>query len=76
MYRHFDFNSSDPLSAFILVVLDWEKEEHPCNVLNRSAGFCKMSCHWDYKTHPKGIKCDVVIDGCVTTLLLLLLTLL
>ena len=34
-------------NQFIVVRLEYEKEENPCNVLNRSAGFCKTTVSWD-----------------------------
>ena len=34
---------------FIIVRLDYEKEENACNVLNRSASFCKSVLNWDIK---------------------------
>jgi len=34
-------------NEFIIVRLEYEKEENPCNVLNRSAGFCKTAVSWD-----------------------------
>ncbi len=30
--------------------LEYSKDEHPCNILSRSAGFCKMPITWDLKS--------------------------
>ena len=32
------FNPRDPLTRFIVVLLEYHEDEHPCNILNRSAG--------------------------------------
>ena len=32
------FNARDPLTWFIVVLLEYVEDEHPCNILNRSAG--------------------------------------
>ena len=32
------FNARDPLTGFIVVLLEYVDDEHPCNILNRSAG--------------------------------------
>ena len=32
------FNARDPLTGFIVVLLEYVEDEHPCNILNRSAG--------------------------------------
>ena len=42
-------NYQYPLYNFLLVTLAYMPDESPCNVLQRSAGFCKMPVHWDYK---------------------------
>jgi hypothetical protein len=40
-------NNDDNIQQFIVVRLEYEKEENPCNTLMRSAGFCKMTIAWD-----------------------------
>ena len=37
-----------PLSKFILVRLEYTDDDNPANILNRSAGFCKMTTTWDF----------------------------
>jgi hypothetical protein len=38
----------DQLSKFILVRLEYVEEDKPSNILQRSAGFCKMPITWSF----------------------------
>ena len=48
-------------TGFIIVRLEYEKEENPCNVLNRSAGFCKTTVSWDIVPSDNSYRCKVKI---------------
>ena len=51
---------SYPLHNFIIVILDYATEEPPTQVLQRSAGFCKMPVTWQYKDTSV---CYITIDN-------------
>ena len=38
----------EQLSRFILVRLEYIEEDNPSNVLQRSAGFCKIPISWNF----------------------------
>ena len=40
--------ATDPLSKFIIVRLEYNDNDNPSNILNRSAGFCKMAAKWEF----------------------------
>ncbi|XP_023330843.1 uncharacterized protein LOC111703196 isoform X2 [Eurytemora carolleeae] len=42
-------NYDYPLHDFLLVTLAYMPDENPCNILQRSAGFCKMTVGWQYR---------------------------
>ena len=48
------------LHNFIIVILDYTTEEPPTQVLQRSAGFCKMPVTWQYKDTSV---CYITIDN-------------
>ena len=49
-----------PLDNFIVVRLSYLPDESPCEILNRSAGFCKMPTVWEYKGNNI---CFIKVDG-------------
>ena len=51
---------SYPLHNFIVVILEYMAEEPPTQVLQRSAGFCKMAVQWQYRGTNT---CFVTVDG-------------
>jgi len=53
-------DTSYPLHNFIVVTLDYVNDEPATQVLQRSAGFCKMSTSWEYKGSNI---CFVMVDG-------------
>ena len=59
----FEVDRSDPLSHFIMVLVDWNDSEHPANILSRSGSFCRMPASWEFQPHPKGTKCIVKINN-------------
>jgi len=53
-------NYDYPLHNFIVVTLAYCTSEAATNILQRSAGFCKMAVHWEYKGNQE---CYVQING-------------
>ena len=56
------------MSEFIIVRLSYAENEHPCNILNRSAGFCKMSATWEFGKTTKNLaeqECLVKINNMI-----------
>jgi len=56
---HLDYDY--PLHNFIVVKLGYLENESPCEILNRSAGFCKMPTAWEYKGNNS--ICFIKVDG-------------
>ena len=46
---HLELDYNFPLHNFIVVRLEYMPNENPCEILNRSAGFCKMPANWEYR---------------------------
>jgi len=59
---HLHLNYDYPLHNFIVVRLEYLPNETPCEILNRSAGFCKMPTVWEYKGNNI---CFIKVDGTV-----------
>ena len=55
-----ELDYSFPLHNFLVVTLAYNKDENPCGLLTRSAGFCKMPVNWDYRGTNT---CIVKIEG-------------
>ncbi|TRY78770.1 hypothetical protein TCAL_01744 [Tigriopus californicus] len=48
----------------ILVRLDWDDNENPCDLLNRSASFCQTQSQWEYQNQsPSTTVCVVKFGG-------------
>jgi len=51
------------MSSFVLVVLAFNPDEHPCNILTRSAAFCRVPCAWEFRDGAdQQVECAVKID--------------
>ena len=48
------------------MTLSYQSDEPATQILQRSAGFCKMPVSWEYKGSEKGI-CFVMVDGQVVS---------
>ena len=47
----------------IIVKLEYQPEENPCNILNRSAGFSKANLSWEYAKETDKFRCDVKLQN-------------
>ena len=56
-------NIGNASTDFIVVQLEYDKEEHACNVLNRSAGFSKANLSWDFNKTEHGFQCSVKLHN-------------
>ena len=47
----------------IIVKLEYQPEENPCNILNRSAGFSKANLSWEYAKETDKFRCDIKLQN-------------
>ena len=60
---NFSLNIKKSEYDLIIVKLEYQPDENPCNILNRSAGFSKANLSWEYAKETDKFRCDVKLQN-------------